>query len=59
MSFKNLEIAKKVIELEISSLKKLKKSISSIFNQAVELISNCQSKVIICGVGKSGLIASK
>ena len=59
MSFKNLEIAKKVIELEISSLKNLKKSISSIFNQAVELISNCQSKVIICGVGNSGLIASK
>ena len=29
------------------------------FNDAVETISKCQSKVILCGVGKSGLIASK
>ena len=30
-----------------------------IFNSTVDLISKCQSKVILCGVGKSGLIASK
>ena len=29
------------------------------FNLAVELILKCKSKVIICGVGKSGIIASK
>ena len=52
-------IAKNVIELEIRGLKKLKKFINSSFNKAVESISNCQSKVIFGGVGKSGLIASK
>tara|TARA_B100000900_G_C20594928_1_gene723014 strand:- start:2720 stop:3688 length:969 start_codon:yes stop_codon:yes gene_type:complete len=52
-------IAKNVIELEIRGLKKLKKYIDSSFNKAVETISNCQSKVIFGGVGKSGLIASK
>jgi len=52
-------IAKNVIELEIKGLKKLKKFIDSSFNKAVEIISNCQSKVIFGGVGKSGLIASK
>ena len=42
------KIAKKVIELEISALKKLKNSISnSSFNEAVDAIAKCQSKVII------------
>ena len=53
------KIAKNVIELEIKALKKLKNSISNSFNEAVEAISSCQSKVILCGVGKSGLIAAK
>tara|TARA_Y100001935_G_scaffold248468_1_gene245709 strand:- start:908 stop:1876 length:969 start_codon:yes stop_codon:yes gene_type:complete len=53
------KIAKKVIELEIKGLKKLKRFINSSFNNAVEVIANCQSKIIIAGVGKSGLIASK
>ena len=53
------KIAKDVIELEIKALKKLKDSINNSFNEAVEAITNCQSKVILCGVGKSGLIAAK
>ena len=53
------KIAKEVIELEIKALKKLKNSINNSFNEAVEAISSCQSKVILCGVGKSGLIAAK
>ena len=53
------KIAKDVIDLEIQALKKLKKSINNSFNDAVDAISKCQSKVILCGVGKSGLIAAK
>ena len=53
------KIAKSVIDLEIKALKKLKNSINNSFNEAVESIANCQSKVILCGVGKSGLIAAK
>tara|TARA_B100000795_G_scaffold114954_1_gene85327 strand:+ start:502 stop:1473 length:972 start_codon:yes stop_codon:yes gene_type:complete len=53
------KIAKNVIDLEIKALKKLKKSINSSFNLAVEAITKCQSKVILCGVGKSGIIAAK
>ena len=52
-------LAKEVINLEIKALQKLKTKISSSFNQAVIEIAKCQSKVILCGVGKSGLIASK
>jgi len=53
------KIAKEVIDLEIKALKKLKSSINQSFNDAVDAIAKCQSKVILCGVGKSGLIASK
>ena len=54
-----IKTAKDVINLEISGLIKLKKSLNSSFNQAVKEIAKCQSKVILCGVGKSGLIANK
>jgi len=52
-------IARNVIDLEIKALKNLKKSINNSFNEAVDAIAKCQSKVILCGVGKSGLIAAK
>ena len=51
--------AKNVIDLEIEALQILKKNINKSFNEAVFQIANCQSKVVLCGVGKSGLIASK
>jgi len=53
------KIAHDVINLEIKALQKLKRSINSSFEKAVDAIVKCQSKVILCGVGKSGLIASK
>ena len=56
-SLKN--IATQVIDLEINALKILKKSVNKNFDKAVNMIVNCQSKIILCGVGKSGLIAAK
>ena len=59
MSKKFISTAKNVIDLEIKALQNLKKTINSSFNKAVIEIAKCQSKVILCGVGKSGLIAAK
>ena len=53
------QVARNVIDLEIRGLQKLKRNIGSSFDKAVIEIAKCQSKVIVCGVGKSGLIASK
>ena len=53
------EIGRDVIDLQIKALKKLKNSINDTFSEAVQKILKCKSKVIICGVGKSGIIASK
>ena len=56
---KFISIANDVVNLEIKALQKLKKNINSSFAEAVKQIAKCQSKVVLCGVGKSGLIASK
>ena len=53
------KIAKEVIDLEIRALQKLKRALNKNFDKAVNAIVNCQSKVILCGVGKSGIIATK
>ena len=61
MKLKKFQIvAKKVIEYEIKGLKKLKSSINNSFNNAVKTIINCKNgKVIVSGVGKSGIIGKK
>jgi|TARA_B110000259_G_scaffold185626_1_gene235085 arabinose-5-phosphate isomerase len=60
MNKKNYKkIAKKVIDLEIQALRDLKSSINESFSKAVEKITKCSSKVILSGVGKSGLVAAK
>ncbi len=56
---KFIPIAKEVINLEIKALQSLKKNLNNSFDKVVDQILKCQSKVILCGVGKSGLIASK
>jgi len=54
------KISRNVIELEIQALKKIKSTINfSEFSKAIKKIVNCKSKIILCGVGKSGLIANK
>jgi len=52
-------IGKNVIDLQIKALKKLKNSINVSFENAVKEIIKCKSKVVVCGVGKSGIIANK
>ena len=59
MSKNFTKIGKKVIDLQIQALNKVKNSLGKSFNEAINLIEKCQSKVILCGVGKSGIIASK
>ena len=59
MKKKIKSIANEVIDLEINALRKLKSSLNSSIDNAVDLLTRCQSKVIVCGVGKSGIIASK
>ena len=51
-------IGKEVIQTEINALKKLKKSINKDFDKIIVSILKCKGKVVLSGVGKSGMIAS-
>ena len=53
------EVGKNVVDLQIKALKRLRNSIDNNFTKAVKAILKCKSKVIVCGVGKSGIVASK
>ena len=55
-----LNIAKEVIKIETDSLIKLRSSIGKSFEKIIKTIVNCKNgKVIISGVGKSGIIGKK
>ena len=54
------KVAQEVITSEIMSLKKLKASIDNNFHKVIDTIINCKKgKIILSGVGKSGIIAKK
>ena len=54
-----LEQGRKVIEEEIKGLERLKESLDDSFVRAVGILYNCEGKVILTGIGKSGHVARK
>ena len=57
---KIISIGKEVIKIEMASLKKLSSNINKSFEKLVKTILNCKNgKIIISGVGKSGIIGKK
>ncbi len=51
--------AKKVIQIERKALSWLEKRINSSFKEAVDIIYKCKGRVVVTGIGKSGIIAQK
>lgn len=49
----------RVIRLEIETLNDLRSQLNDVYTQAVDLILECTGKVVVTGVGKSGLVAQK
>ena len=54
-----LDLAKKVFDIESQAVLSLKDKLDPSFVKIVELIYKCKGKVIVVGVGKSGLIGKK
>ena len=54
-----LKLAKQVLEIEIAGLSEVLANIDNNFENAIELLLNCQGKVIVTGLGKSGHIGNK
>ena len=52
-------IAQETLNIEASTLIQAAKSIDDVFDKAVDIILNCKGKLVVSGVGKSGLIGAK
>ena len=53
------EIGREVIASEIRGLQDLRRAIGPEFRRAVAMLLECRGKVIVCGIGKSGIAARK
>lgn len=54
-----LNSVRKVIGLEAAALRELHAAVDGAYVDAVELMAGCKGKIIVTGIGKSGLIAQK
>lgn len=54
-----LALAKEVFEIEGNSILKLAEKVGDDFYNAIELLYSCKGRVIVSGMGKSGLIGQK
>jgi arabinose-5-phosphate isomerase len=55
----SLLIAKKVLQTEAKAIAHLIQCLDENFEQAIQCLLQCTGKVIICGMGKSGLVGRK
>jgi len=53
------QIAQETLQIEAQTLLDSAKSINDVFDKAVDIILACKGKLIVTGVGKSGLIGAK
>jgi arabinose-5-phosphate isomerase len=54
-----LNKAREVIRIETEAVAALENRLDANFERAVDLLFNCKGRVIVCGIGKSGIIAQK
>ena len=55
----DIQKAKRVIRMEAEAVACLEKNINSSFQNAVDIIYQCKGRVVVTGMGKSGIIARK
>jgi arabinose-5-phosphate isomerase len=54
-----VSLGREVVSLEIEGLRELERGIGPDFERAVKLLLQCAGKVVVCGMGKSGIVARK
>ncbi len=54
-----IETARRVLQIEADAVLALQSRIDGDFSQAVKMILDCEGKVVVTGMGKSGLICQK
>ncbi len=56
---KVISMARSIVDVEVEALENLKANLDADFLNAVELIEACSGRVVVTGMGKSGLIGKK
>ncbi len=59
MKINVIKRAKEVLEIEAQAIKSLKGRLGKSFTRAVELVLKCKGRVVVSGMGKTGIIAQK
>jgi arabinose-5-phosphate isomerase len=54
-----LELAREVVRVEAAAVAALESRLGADFTKAVETLADCRGKIVVSGVGKSGLIGQK
>jgi len=54
-----LEEGRRVFDIEIEALKKTRDALDDTFVNILDLVTSCEGKVIVTGMGKPGHIAEK
>ena len=56
---KSLELARNTIDMEMTALRAMSARLDAAFEQAVSLIANMRGRLVVVGMGKSGIIGQK
>src|SRR3974390_832526 len=57
--FMSLESARRVLRIEAAAIQDLQARLDASFERAVELLFSCKGRVVVTGMGKSGLVGRK
>ena len=55
----SLDLARRVLAIEARAIENLIERLDERFSRAVELVSQCEGRVVVTGMGKSGIICRK
>ena len=59
LTLSDLELARKVLRIEAAAILALVDRIDGVFERAVQMLFECRGRVIVTGMGKSGIICRK
>ena len=55
----SLDVGRRVLDIEARAVQALLQRLDGGFSEAVDLLYRCKGKVVVSGMGKSGLIGQK
>ncbi|NCC24404.1 MAG: KpsF/GutQ family sugar-phosphate isomerase [Deltaproteobacteria bacterium] len=54
-----IENGRRVLDIEVEGLRAVRDALDDSFARALEIMAGCRGRVVVCGIGKSGLVGRK